>query len=294
MEIYRSGFYVIRYEVDSAKTIHVYIKSTDSGITYVRPLSPMKLPKDAKVHLTECFKNHSNLRFINAIVDNFPMDKVVDTSGMFEGCTNLGKYLVNYEGRMSLGYLENLNTSNVTNMDYMFRDCRRIRNLEFIRKWDTGNVTSMRYMFYGCRGLRDVAYIGALDTRKVQSMNHMFGFTHLLANRILEHLQFNECNCGNILAYPLRFPPQTLNNYNLIPYRLGPAPAAVIIERRWREAQERRQRAEQERIAGARERRNAEQAEQRRIPPENIVVREDSDEELPTVLPDWDSSDEYE
>ena len=60
-------------------------------------------------------------------------------------CTNL-KYLD----------LSNWDTSNVTNMSYMFyyqnSSETSLKNLN-IGNWDTSNVTNMSYMFYNRRGL---------------------------------------------------------------------------------------------------------------------------------------------
>ncbi|MET1104914.1 BspA family leucine-rich repeat surface protein, partial [Enterococcus faecium] len=48
--------------------------------------------------------------------------------------------------------LDNLDTSNVTNMYCMFYGCRNLTSLD-VSHFDTSNVTNMYYMFYNCSGL---------------------------------------------------------------------------------------------------------------------------------------------
>ena len=60
------------------------------------------------------------------------------------------------------------NTSAVTNMSYMFKDCS-----EFNKplNWDTRNVTTMSYMFYECYKFDKPLNI---DTSNVTSMEGKF------------------------------------------------------------------------------------------------------------------------
>ena len=58
-------------------------------------------------------------------------------------------------------------TSNVTNMSYMFNGCV---NLNSISQLDTSNVTNMNNMFYNCSGLTSIPQ---LDTSKVTTMSNM-------------------------------------------------------------------------------------------------------------------------
>ena len=46
--------------------------------------------------------------------------------------------------------LANWDTSNVTNMDFMFIDCKELRDVTALSSWDTSKVTDMSCMFYGC------------------------------------------------------------------------------------------------------------------------------------------------
>jgi surface protein len=62
--------------------------------------------------------------------------------GMFSDCRSL----------TSLGGVFNFNTSNVTNMSYMFCYCSSLTTLD-VSNFNTSNVTDMRDMFYRCYAL---------------------------------------------------------------------------------------------------------------------------------------------
>ena len=65
----------------------------------------------------------------------------------------------------SLVGLEYLNTSQVTNMRWMFSGCESLISLDLSR-FDTSNVTEMWGMFYGCKSLISLD-LSRFDTSKV-------------------------------------------------------------------------------------------------------------------------------
>lgn len=67
-----------------------------------------------------------------------------------------------------------LDTSKVTNMSDMFRNCK---NLTTIPQLNTSNATDMRAMFDGCDNLTTMSQ---LDTSKATDMNYMFRDCHSL------------------------------------------------------------------------------------------------------------------
>ena len=69
--------------------------------------------------------------------------------------------------------VSNFDTSEVTNMNCMFADCRSLTNLD-VSNFDTSNVTDMGGMFDGCRGLTNLD-VSNFDTSKVTDMIYMFG-----------------------------------------------------------------------------------------------------------------------
>ena len=82
---------------------------------------------------------------------------------MFANCTNL----------KTITGLENVNTSQVTNMAGMFYNCASLEGSLNLCDWNTGNVTDMNEMFYGCSNLTAIDVSG-WNTEKVTSMESMF------------------------------------------------------------------------------------------------------------------------
>ena len=80
----------------------------------------------------------------------------------FDGCSNL----TTIEG------IEYFNTENVTNMRYMFDDCKSLKSLD-LTNFNTENVTDMYYMFAYCTSLESLDLTN-FNTAKVTNMAGMF------------------------------------------------------------------------------------------------------------------------
>jgi surface protein len=74
-------------------------------------------------------------------------------------------------GRGGAG-ITNLDTSNLTSMDNMFREASAFN--QDIGDWDTSNVTNMSYMFYTANAGAFNQDIGGWDTSNVTNMRYMF------------------------------------------------------------------------------------------------------------------------
>ena len=68
--------------------------------------------------------------------------------------------------------LAKLDTSNCTNMGYIFRDCYAITELD-VSNFNTAKVTNMKSMFYNLNNL-EVLDVSNFNTAKVKYMNFMF------------------------------------------------------------------------------------------------------------------------
>ena len=86
-----------------------------------------------------------------------------NSSGLFQNMQNL-----------RLIDLNDIDTSNVTNMDSMFNDCYRLRSLD-VSGFDTSNVTDMGGMFSGCTSYYlESLDVSGFDTSNVTDMGGMF------------------------------------------------------------------------------------------------------------------------
>ena len=71
--------------------------------------------------------------------------------------------------------LENLDTSKVTNMSGMFKNCKSLTSLD-VSNFDTNKVTNMSYMFSECSSLTKLL-LCSFNTNKVTNMDYMFYYT---------------------------------------------------------------------------------------------------------------------
>ena len=87
--------------------------------------------------------------------------QVTDMSYMFDDC-----------GKLTSLNLSNFDTSQVTNMRSMFDDCGKLTSLN-LSNFDTSQVTNMRSMFYSCSSLQSLD-LSNFDTSQVTNMRSMF------------------------------------------------------------------------------------------------------------------------
>lgn len=103
---------------------------------------------------------------------------------LFEGCTNLK-------------VVRNLNSSNVTNMQYFFYNCS---SLETVPDMDTTKVQNFKNCFYGCSSLKNVPVLGLPQyTQSVSSNNfyNMYNNCIALTDASLNNILQMCINLGN-------------------------------------------------------------------------------------------------
>lgn len=96
---------------------------------------------------------------------SFSSARPTSTYGWFASFTDL----IEIEG------IENLNTTEVVNMDYMFANCNKLETVD-LSHFDTGNVTSMQLMFDQCKNLKALDLSG-FDTHSLKYTYRMFGYS---------------------------------------------------------------------------------------------------------------------
>ena len=98
-----------------------------------------------------------------AVIDaSFAGYRPISTAYWFSKCSLL----------TSVTGMENLNTSNVTDMNFMFSGCSALTSLD-LSGFNTSNVTSMEYMFYHCSKLTSLD-LSSFNTSNVTYMSFMF------------------------------------------------------------------------------------------------------------------------
>ena len=121
--------------------------------------------------------------------------------------TSLRSLFIGFSGLTTINGLDNLNTANVQDMEYMFADCSSLTSLDLsslntaslttmsnmfaycsklttvdLSSWNTAKVWNTGYMFYNCPKLENI-YVGdGWSTAKVEQSDDMFtGCTKLLS-----------------------------------------------------------------------------------------------------------------
>ena len=148
----------------------------------------------------------------------FDVTKVVfDASFAAARPTTTYRWFCGMGGMTAIEGMQYLNTSNVTNMAYMFRDCSALTSLD-VSHFDTSNVRDMSNMFYylylvtsldvshfdtsNCTDMssmfEDCFHLGSLDvshfnTSKVTTMNSMFSQCYPLTSLDVSHFDTSKC-----------------------------------------------------------------------------------------------------
>ena len=128
--------------------------------------------------------------------------EVTDMSYMFWNCRNLS----------SLD-LTNFNTTKVENMFGMFFDCENLSSL-VISNFNTANVTDMSNMFYLCKNLSSLD-IPNFNTANVTDMSYMFDMCNILTELNLSNFKTEKVkNMRYMFSYCNKLKKLNLSNFN--------------------------------------------------------------------------------
>ena len=126
----------------------------------------------------------------------------VDNLIAYDDTANVKSFESMFENS-SVTTIPQLNTSNVTNMNYMFEACA---NLTSIPQLNTSNVKNMSSMFYQCKSLTSIPL---LDTSKVTNMSYMLAYCKnlssipLLNTSKVTDMSYMFYNCNSLTSIPL-------------------------------------------------------------------------------------------
>ena len=87
--------------------------------------------------------------------------------------TDMSYMFYEYKALTEMVGLDKWNTTNVTNMSWMFKGCSSLKSLPDISKWNTSNVTNMECIFYDCCSLESLPDISKWNTSNVTNMETM-------------------------------------------------------------------------------------------------------------------------
>ena len=104
---------------------------------------------------------------------------VIDESMLEAPLTSLHSWFKGMENLVSIEGLENLNTANVTDMNYMFSNCSSLTSLN-LSSFNTDNVTNMYFMFSNCSSLTTIYCKNDWSLRSTYSEDMFYGCTSLV------------------------------------------------------------------------------------------------------------------
>lgn len=152
---------------DEIKGIETFDTSKVTTMAYmfahtstINPVNTRNLNTSNVIDMSNMFYGNN---FTSVDVRSFDTNKVETMAKMFAGFFE-DNVLSEIKG------VENLDTSNVTDMTYMFSDCI-VPSLD-LSKWDTSKVTNMNGMFSGSKA--KTLNLSGFNTKNVTSMHNMF------------------------------------------------------------------------------------------------------------------------
>ena len=161
-----------------------YVKPGYYGGTYAYLWeSPASTPNDNKIKsviFSGSYSGNSYNFTYKLDLSDWDTSNVTDMGWMFSNCHAL-TYID----------LSKFNTSNVTNMSTMFFNCNSLTSLN-LSGWNTSNVTSIGSMFYNCNSLTSLNLSG-FDTSNVTVMSAMFNYCNSLT-----YLDLSGWNTSNV------------------------------------------------------------------------------------------------
>ena len=116
-----------------------------------------------------------------------------------------------------LEYLDftNFDTSNVTDMSYMFNECHKLKEIKGINKFITNKVTAMNSMFQECNEL-EYLDLSNFNTSNVTDMQNMFYQCNNLRHLNLSNFSIN-CNTQHMFDFENKNKCKLItNNKNLL------------------------------------------------------------------------------
>ena len=141
-------------------------------------------------------------------------DLYIQADGIIYMNEDASYYFANMNNLSQIDNIYGLNTSNVTNMSYMFYHTGyndSIFKLD-IGAFDTSNVTNMSYMFYNT-GFKNPDFtldVSKFDTSNVTNMSYMFYHTGYNSKKI--NLDVRKFNTGNVTNMSYMFYNTAYNN----------------------------------------------------------------------------------
>ena len=189
---------IVLFNTEINKDIDVYIDKEKINIIKENNKRQYNFNKPGKYmfeivfndDITNCknfFKKCTNI--ISLDFSNFNTSNIIDMEDMFSECNKLKE----------IKGINKIITNKVTNMSGLFNECFELEYLD-LSNFNTANVTDMECMFNGCTKLKEIIGINKFITNKVTAMNGMFQQCNEL-----EYLDLSNFNTANVTDMSFMF-----------------------------------------------------------------------------------------
>ena len=154
VKIYTDSSTSVDVTVSEGNKWYSYVLPKDKGLCKIKGDSVKKVVIKANISYEPIYRPpyyHDSIIPTSTVEASFKgsnTSNVTDMESMFRGCSGL-----------TLLDVSSFNTSNVTQMYYMFYDCSGLESLT-LSNFDTSNVTNMENMFIGCTNLKTIRMAG--------------------------------------------------------------------------------------------------------------------------------------
>lgn len=155
--------YAVLSEDNTVLTFYYDNKKTDRNGMKIGPYNYYK-DEDGTIYFHPASWNKQAENIMSVVFDESFADctTITSTALWFRDCKNL----------TSITGINNLITTNVTDMGYMFYGCSSLTSLD-LSSFNTANVTGMTEMFYDCKKLASID-LSNFNTANVTDMSSMF------------------------------------------------------------------------------------------------------------------------
>ena len=168
--------------------------STDYNGTFVRRLSTLLAKYTFDNSIGDCLPTFTSITTSDYMTSDIVNDTVTTRLLSTDSGNTITKISFGSLGStLSLLTLDYLKIDkNITQMNDMFQVCSNVTTIN-TQDWDTSNVTNMGYLFQSCGSLTEVIGLETWDTSKVEYMNQMF--TNSKVPNVSAILNWDVSNC---------------------------------------------------------------------------------------------------
>ena len=200
---------------DELKNIHINCNDLLKDIGNDKSYVLFYIKKDGQYHLFLFISNDKSLG--GFFKDDYIKDKNITKFEILEiskNIENLSCFFKNFTNLKEINFPETFNTSDVTNMENMFLNCKNLTNIN-LSYFNTSNVTTMEKMFANCENLQEIKFPETFNTGNVNKVNNMFfnckklneldltNFASLNAKKLI--CMFSGCESLQKIIFPKKF-----------------------------------------------------------------------------------------